>query len=73
MFFHDPFQRPGLKLIVHDKRDHPSTFFHQYIDVEKTERVFVGVSVKKVERVQDCLNKFPEEFKGSKVHWEDPW
>ena len=68
-----PQDEPKIKVLIHDKRDRPSTFFHKYVDVGINENVFIGLSVKKLLRVQNCSKQFPAEFNSTAVRWEDPW
>ena len=62
---------PTMKVLLHDRRERPSEFLHQYTTVTNEEMAFIGVSVKRMDRIEDCYNKFPMKIHGMTL--TDPW
>ena len=72
VFLKEP-RKGRLKVLIHDQRDRPSTAFQQFIDVEENETVFIGVSMRKLKRVQSCTEEYPSFIDGKPLDLEDPW
>jgi len=68
---------PGIKLLLHDKRDQPVFFGQKFVDISQGEVVFIGFNLKRLIRVKDCFSSFEEAsqelIKKINITVEDPW